>query len=319
MTFRTVALVCAAFALSSQVHAATKTTGDIRQIDTANGMAAVQTHGMVTVGDSLIATSKNATQCSLPVREMRGTLAMVDISSCSFSNQLKVGQAVEPSLMNTHSSNATASTGPSSMGNSSMTMSNLSRVASANEVIGVTVFGFYDNGDKFKGDVSGGGQTTSNTANSETGLGVGAEYAQYTYRFIGFYGNGAYEFGRDWKSVESQGTKNNFSPKPTLTMFLLGGGANFLLNDNVYFKVGANYNLPSLASGGAVNDIKGKLGYEGGVGLRFARNFNAELIYRKLNMSASGSQTDPNTGASVPFSIDNLSSTGFVLRGGYLF
>ena len=52
MTFRTVALVCAAFALTSQVQAATKTAGDIRQIDTAQGMAAVQTRGSVKVGET---------------------------------------------------------------------------------------------------------------------------------------------------------------------------------------------------------------------------------------------------------------------------
>jgi len=313
MTFRITAIALVIFALDTPAFAGGK-IGEIRQIDTAQGMAAVSVRGKVREGDSLIATAKDATQCSLMVRSLKGSIAMVDISSCSFGQQLKVGQGVELSLMNTSSHSGASAAGPSMMGNS-MTMANLRQVARGKEVMGITVYGFYDNADKLKGDVSGGGQTISNTANSETGLGLGVEYAQFAYRFPGFYAGGAYEFGRDWKSVEAQGEKSVPSPKPTLTMFLLGGGVNFLINDNFYAKAGANYNLPSLASGGTVTDIKGKLGYEAGVGLRFARNFNAELIYRKLNMSASGTYANSN----VPFSIDSLSQTGFVLRGGYVF
>ncbi len=49
------------------------------------------------------------------------------------------------------------------------------------------------------------------------------------------------------------------------------------------------------------------------VGARFFRNFDAELVYRKINMTASG---ELNGQAS---NVDNFSASGFLLRGGYGF
>ena len=89
MTFRITAIALVIFALDTPAFAGGK-IGEIRQIDTAQGMAAVSVRGKVREGDSLIATAKDATQCSLMVRSLKGSIAMVDISSCSFGQQLKV-------------------------------------------------------------------------------------------------------------------------------------------------------------------------------------------------------------------------------------
>lgn len=302
---------------------------DIRQIDNSKNLAVVNIHNKaVKAGEQVLATSKEKTQCSLTIRSVTGNTGIADLSGCQFSKELRVGQPLELSLLSQQPAAGSAApaaagaaaptvapatnAGPSAAGGSA-SFAKLAEVAPPGEGVGVTVFAFYDLADKFKGDVTAGGQSVAATENSESAFGLGAEYAMYNYRFPGFYVGGVYEFGRDWKSVAANGQTSANDPKPTLTLFLVDAGANFSVSDNIYVKGGVNYNLPSLTSGGAINDISGKLGYEGGVGVRFMRDLNIEGVYRKLNMSASGSSQGQ------AFNVDNLTAQGFLVRGGYTF
>ena len=93
----------------------------------------------------------------------------------------------------------------------------------------------------------------------------------------------------------------------------VAGGANFMVNDNVYLMGGPNYNFPSLSQGGAMSSIGGRLGFQGGIGVRFAGQFEAQFIYRQLGLKVSGN--DQGAG----FSADDLTLKGVMVRTGYMF
>ncbi len=288
----------------------------IRQIDLAQHTVVFQARGVtVRPGQSLIVTSRDGAQCSLVVQSLKDNLALADSRSCAFAPSLRVGQIAELSLAEARDGRAAGdafhSSGSPQYGSPglSSTMSRLKEVVPAGELTGLAAFGFYDMTDSFKGDISANGASAASTSNSETAFGLGVEYAQYSVQSFGYYIDGAYEFGRDLKSINVNNQTINYNPKPSVAFFLIGAGANFAISENFYGFGGANYNFPSVTNGGNLKSVDGKLGFEGGVGARLAGQFTIQGLYRKLNMTGTGNG----------FSLDNLSASGAMLRGGYMF
>ena len=73
----------------------------VKQILTEENKAAIQleAEGGANAGDILLATSADGKNCPLKVQSVNGTAAVVDLSKCTFKDQIKVGDHLEKSLI----------------------------------------------------------------------------------------------------------------------------------------------------------------------------------------------------------------------------
>jgi hypothetical protein len=249
---------------------------------------------------------------------------VVDTSGCVFARDLRVGQRLELSLLESDELAPAANRAPQANveGPASSPSAAPSRSAGSSsahrrsgfdwgeaELQGLSVFGYYDLADKVSGDLSAGSKSTGVSIGSEASAGVGLSYAQARARALGFYGEVGYEFGRDLKNATVTGRTSDINPRPTLSLFAGSVGGTFGFSETVYAMAGINYSLPRLTGGGDLTSIDGRLGFQGGIGARVLPQLEIQGIYRQLGLKAAGSG----------FNMDDLTMNGVMLRAGYLF
>lgn len=265
----------------------------IKQIDTAKERVAVTATKQTTVGSQWMISTKNGTPCSLEVTDKVGNIAILDASSCSNLNQIKVGQRIEKSLFSDTSTGRTRTkrgVGP----------------AWLKKLKGVSLVGFYSMADELPYKAG----STAITAKSDKTFGFGAEYNSDMTEFtdglpMSLVSGFTYELSRDINSFHFNGqTRLPQGVKPNFRLLAPYVNALYWVTQSVGGFAGINYSIPFESDFGDTK-LKSQLGYQVGVSGQLTNKFAVDGVYRWINMKGSD--------------ISDVSLDGLVLRGRYIF
>lgn len=174
---------------------------------------------------------------------------------------------------------------------------------------GFEFYGYISGADEVNTTVSAKGSKQGAVFSTDTAFGVGVKYSKLSHQNFGFYFSGGYEFSREFNSLRSDKETAILKTKPKLTMFIASAGGQLLLSDAVFLSGGLNYNIPALASAPNGLSFEGKIGYEGGAGVKMNKHFSAQLLYRTLNFS----------GSTYTAKLEDTSLSGIHLVGSYVY
>lgn len=258
----------------------------IKQINGKDKQIAVSAAQETTIGSQWMATEKSGNQCQFEVIQQSSKIALLETSDCDMS-ALRVGQTLDKSLfVSDNKSKTTAS--PRWM----------------KKIAGLSLIAFYSLADDIP--FTSGGQT--NTANSSSAFGFGAEYeyslTQITEGLpVAIVPGLTYELAREIDSYSNGGRVTGKKPSFSLWTPYVNGMYN--LADSFGLFAGLNYSIPLASNFGDIK-LKSQLGYQMGLTARLTSTLALDGIYRWINFDGTSGVSD-------------LSLDGFTLRGRYMF
>jgi hypothetical protein len=173
----------------------------------------------------------------------------------------------------------------------------------------VGVSGFYNLTDSASFEASVGGQSVSGSIKTTSSYGIGADLNLKTLENgITIKALGGYEFSRtfnsmSWRAGEQSGSQTLETPKPALTMWLVGLQGEMIISDGINLIGGGNFNFPTIKN--SPGSYSGKFGWHAGASMLISDNLYIDAIWRSLNIS----------GSQDKLTFDNINFSGLLFRG----
>lgn len=227
--------------------------GTIQQVLPQDGKAAIalEANEKYAVGDILLASS-GTQNCPLKVESAADAYVVVDISRCSFKENLKIGDRVERSMIalaDVPMSEESKAPAPADEKNTSVSTNTEAKDSYLR--FGVTAFYSASNNAKYD-DLKVTSSSGTGYGSAEFGLsdavGIGVSVALLDENSWGFIGSLQLESQRKIKNIKVTGangtTYGTFSSNPTLTNFYMEANAVYRW-EKVYLPFGLNLSVPT--------------------------------------------------------------------------
>lgn len=171
---------------------------------------------------------------------------------------------------------------------------------------------------KYNGTTTIGGNSTSfdGSAISEQapGLGFSFEFRPHHRAGVEIGYEHAFEREISYDTINAGGTSSTTyydSSRPTFTIDTFILNSKLYITDEVYLFGGIN--RPQITIKNIKSNIKPKIGYQVGMGTKFAKNFAFELQYRSTNASGSSDVSINNTSYHVTYDNFGMAATSSAL------
>lgn len=289
-------------------------TYKIKQVIADQNLVIVETSNPSEIfnsGKIFLVTFQNEKQCSLTLKETKGSLLTLSSSSCAQSQDITRNLPIEPALVDGFTTKTIEKEEVLPVSSSEMDAPS----PLENKNIGISLYYSLANevhfDDAFVSTTSGSGkvEATYKTANS---VGLGVTWAKMKPQSWGFLGNLVYEPGREINSVTFKGpggtaTANATGTKPKVSFLIIEGNAVYRWN-SFYLPFGLNVNAPTLSdTDGANVDISGGLGIFLGGGFILGDNSSVEIFVRTISMN----MTESSGTTHINYELGTMTGVGF--------